>query len=69
MTLRSIGDISRLQSIKDNEENYVPPVDMLKELMEDNKAVAKAMREAHKVCDDHEDVGDREHAGNLDRRG
>jgi starvation-inducible DNA-binding protein len=56
MTLRSIGEISRLQSIKDNEENYVPPVDMLKELMEDNKAVAKAMREAHGLCDKHEDV-------------
>jgi starvation-inducible DNA-binding protein len=56
MTLRSIGDIKRLQRIKDNEENYVPPVDMLKELMEDNKAVARAMREAHKLCDEHEDV-------------
>jgi starvation-inducible DNA-binding protein len=29
---------------------------MLKELMEDNKAVARAMREAHKLCDEHEDV-------------
>src|SRR4051794_37565267 len=56
MTLRSIGDVARLQRIKDNEENYVPPIDMLKELMEDNKAVAQAMREAHKLCDDHEDV-------------
>jgi starvation-inducible DNA-binding protein len=56
MTIRSIGDIARLQRIKDNEENYVPPADMLKELMEDNKAVAKAMREAHALCDEHEDV-------------
>ena len=56
MTLRSIGDIKRLQRIKDNEENYVPPVDMLKELLEDNKAVARAMREAHKLCDEHEDA-------------
>jgi starvation-inducible DNA-binding protein len=56
MTLRSVGDIKRLQRIKDNEENYVPPVDMLKELLEDNKAVARAMREAHKLCDEHEDA-------------
>jgi starvation-inducible DNA-binding protein len=56
MTLRSIGDVARLQRIKDNEENYVAPIDMLKELMEDNKAVAQAMREAHKLCDDHEDA-------------
>ena len=56
MTLRSIGRYRALQRIKDNEENYVPPVDMLRELMEDNKAVAKAMREAHELCDEHEDV-------------
>jgi starvation-inducible DNA-binding protein len=29
---------------------------MLKELMDDNKAVIKAMREAHEVADKHEDV-------------
>ena len=56
MTLRSIGDIGRLQRIKDNEEQYVAPIDMLRELLEDNKAGAQAMREAHKLCDDHEDA-------------
>ena len=30
---------------------------MLRELMEDNKHVAAAMRKAHKLCDDHEDSG------------
>jgi len=29
---------------------------MVRELMNDNKAVAAAMRKAHKLCDDHEDV-------------
>ena len=29
---------------------------MLRELMNDNKAVAAAMRKAHKLCDEHEDV-------------
>jgi starvation-inducible DNA-binding protein len=29
---------------------------MLRELMADNKKVAAAMRKAHKLCDDHEDV-------------
>jgi len=29
---------------------------MLRELMADNKAVAAAMRKAHKIADDHEDV-------------
>src|SRR5215469_12683465 len=46
-TLRSIGQISQMQSIKDNDEDFVEPLDMLRELMNDNKAVAKAMRDAH----------------------
>jgi starvation-inducible DNA-binding protein len=56
-TVRSIGQISKLQTIKDNNEEYVPPREMLRELMEDNKHVAAAMRKAHKLCDDHEDSG------------
>src|SRR5215510_1816787 len=56
-TLRSIGDISRHQSIEDNDEKFVAPRDMLRELMADNKKVAEAMREAHELCDKHEDVG------------
>ncbi len=38
-TLRSIGQIGKLQTIKDNNENYVPPRQMLRELMEDNKHI------------------------------
>jgi starvation-inducible DNA-binding protein len=56
-TVRSIGQISELQTIKDNDEDYVPPREMLRELMEDNKHVAAAMRKAHKLADDHEDSG------------
>jgi starvation-inducible DNA-binding protein len=55
-TLRSIGDIAKHQSIKDNNEEFVPPREMLRELLNDNKAVAKAMREAHELCDDHKDA-------------
>ena len=56
-TLRSIGDIAGHQSLKDNDEPFVAPGDMLRELMADNKAVAAAMRRAHELCDEHEDVG------------
>ena len=56
-TLRSIGQVSKLQTIKDNNEEYVPPREMLRELMEDNKHMAAAMRKAHKVADDNEDSG------------
>jgi len=56
-TLRSIGQIGKLQTIQDNNESYVPPREMLRELMEDNKHMAAAMRKAHKLADDHEDSG------------
>jgi len=47
----------KLQTINDNNEDYVPPREMLRELMEDNKHMAAAMRKAHKLADDHEDSG------------
>jgi starvation-inducible DNA-binding protein len=56
VTLRSIGQIARLQTISDNNEQFVAPAAMLRELMEDNKHVAAAMRKAHELCDKHEDV-------------
>src|SRR3954452_7309780 len=35
-TLHSIGEIARLQRVKDNEAEYVTPLDMLAELRDDN---------------------------------
>jgi starvation-inducible DNA-binding protein len=55
VTLRSIGQIGKLQTIKDNNESYVPPREMLRELMEDNKQMAAAMRKARKLADDLDD--------------
>ncbi len=55
-TLRSIGHIQRLMRIKDNDEDFVAPLDMLRELMADNKATIQAMRAAHELADKHEDV-------------
>jgi starvation-inducible DNA-binding protein len=55
-TLRSIGHIGRLQRLSDNDAEMVPPLDMLRELMDDNKSVIKSMREAHELADKHEDV-------------
>lgn len=56
LTLRSIGNIARLQTLKDNDERFVPAPAMLRELMNDNKALVASMREAHEVADEHEDV-------------
>jgi starvation-inducible DNA-binding protein len=55
-TIRSIGQIAKLQRIKDNDQDYVAALDMLCELMNDNKVQIKNMREAHEVADKHEDV-------------
>ena len=55
-TVHSIGEIGKLQSVKDNNEDFVAPGDMLNELMADNKAMMKAMRKAHALCDKHDDA-------------
>src|SRR5664279_6342234 len=55
-TLRSIGHIGKLQTIEDNDEAFVSPGDMLKELEADNRAMARAMRKAHELCDDNADA-------------
>ncbi len=55
-TLRSIGHIARLQRVLDNDAEYVEPEHMLAELREDNMALTARLREAHGVCDDHNDV-------------
>jgi starvation-inducible DNA-binding protein len=55
-TLRSIGHIGRLQTISDDDREFVSPLDSLSELMNDNKKFAAAQRSAHEVCDKHGDV-------------
>ena len=55
-TIRSIGHIAKLQRIKDNDKAYVPAIDMLLELTNDNKAHIRHMRAAHEVADKHDDV-------------
>jgi starvation-inducible DNA-binding protein len=56
MTLRSIGHITRLQRILDNDANYVTPLDMLAELRNDNKDLIGRMLEVHELCDGYRDI-------------
>jgi starvation-inducible DNA-binding protein len=49
-TIRSIGHIARLQRIPDNDEEFVGPTEMLKELHGDNKAFVESLRGAHDVA-------------------
>ena len=55
-TLRSIGHIARLQRVKDNDADYVDPLDMLAELREDNQQLAARLREVHDVVDEARDI-------------
>jgi starvation-inducible DNA-binding protein len=55
-TLRSIGQIARLQRVLDNDADFVAPMDMLAELRDDNKQLAAHLRETHTLCDEHGDV-------------
>jgi len=56
-TLRSIGQISKLASIADNDSEFVAPLDMLSQLMSDNKQMCASMRKAHELCDKYGDAG------------
>ena len=56
LTIKSVGQISRLQRVLDNDADYVDPEDMLAELCEDNKTLAARLRETHNVCDEFRDV-------------
>lgn len=55
-TIHSFAHIGRLATIKENDSDFVRPLDMLLELAADNKATAAAMRKAHSICDDAHDI-------------
>jgi starvation-inducible DNA-binding protein len=55
-TIRSIGHISRLQRLLDNDAEFVTPRDMLAELKDDNRQLIGFLRQAHEVCEEHNDV-------------
>jgi starvation-inducible DNA-binding protein len=54
-TLRSISQVSKFQTIKDNNETFVPPREMLRELMNDNKQLIVNMRKAHEIASKYDD--------------
>jgi starvation-inducible DNA-binding protein len=55
-TIRSIGHIAKLQRLNDSDEAFITPGDMMRELMEDNRALINSMREVHSLCGQHGDV-------------
>ena len=55
-TVKSIGHISRLQHIEDNDADRVAPRDMLRELLHDNQRLVEEMLKLHALCDEQGDV-------------
>jgi starvation-inducible DNA-binding protein len=55
-TIRSIGQIAKLQRVQDNDADFVTPKDMLAELRSDNEDLVRRLREVHDTCDEHNDV-------------
>lgn len=54
-TIRSISHVSQLQTIEDDNNDFVPPGEMLRRLMDDNAHIAKMVRSAITVCDKNRD--------------
>jgi starvation-inducible DNA-binding protein len=60
LTLRSIGDIARRQTITDNDADFVAATDMLAELREDNLRLVesfRAVKEASEAANDNATSG------------
>ena len=55
-TIRSVSHIAQLQTIQDDNSDYVPAGQMAQRLMEDNKRMAQMQRAAHEVCERNHDV-------------
>ena len=55
-TIRSISHISELQTIEDENREFVPPDEMIAELLADNQKIAKSQREAIDICEENRDT-------------
>jgi starvation-inducible DNA-binding protein len=55
-TIRSIGHISKLQTIEDDNDDFVPAGEMIRRLMKDNEHLVHMQRAAHQVCERNRDV-------------
>ncbi|MEJ7665928.1 MAG: DNA starvation/stationary phase protection protein [Hymenobacter sp.] len=55
-TIHSIGEIGRKQRIKDNDDVYESPLDMLIDLQNNNRELVRYMRATHEIADDINDV-------------
>ena len=55
-TIRSIAHVSQLQTIGDDNDEFVTPEQMIQRLLDDNRRMAEMQRAAIEVCDDNRDT-------------
>lgn len=55
-TIRSISHIGQLQTIQDDNQEFVPPDQMIQELLKDNRHIAEQQRAAIEICDENRDT-------------
>jgi starvation-inducible DNA-binding protein len=54
-TIRSISHVSELQTIADDNDDFVPAGEMVRRLLEDNRHMAEMQRAAIRICDENRD--------------
>ena len=55
-TIRSISHVGRLQTVDDDNDEFVAPEQMIQRLIDDNRHVAELQRAAIEVCDSNRDT-------------
>lgn len=55
-TIRSIGHIRQLQSVADDNDEFVPAEEMIRRLIADNRQMAERQRDAIEICDQNRDT-------------
>ena len=55
-TIRSIAHIAQLQTIADDNRDFIPADEMIQELIKDNRHMAEQQRAAIEVCDENRDT-------------
>ena len=55
-TIRSVGHVGRLQTIADDDDEFVRAPEMIGRLLADNRRMAEKQREAIELCDEKGDT-------------
>jgi starvation-inducible DNA-binding protein len=55
-TVKSIRQISQLQTVRDDNDDFVSPEQMIRRLLDDNRRMAQAQRAAIETCEENRDT-------------